>query len=114
MNGLIERVYAGTSQTFNFNIFALKNTQGNVDIGTVIGAVSGLITIVAAVIAFAFFIYSGFLYLTANGNPDQAKKGQQGIVNAIIGLIIIALAYIILRVVSTSLGGTSNDLNTIN
>lgn len=48
---------------------------------------------IAGIIAFLFLVYGGFMYLTAAGNAEQSKKGGQAIINAIIGLIIIALAY---------------------
>jgi len=57
------------------------------------------ITIIAGILAFFYLVYAGFTYLTAGGNADNAKKGQQGIINAIIGLIIIILAYAIVRAV---------------
>ncbi len=49
-----------------------------------------------AIIAFVFLIIGGFLYLTAGGNAEQSKKGLSGILNAVIGLIIISLSYVIL------------------
>lgn len=110
MGTIIQKAYAASN--YKFNIFSIK-TSGNISISDLVGNIASLITIIASVIAFFFFIYSGFLYLTANGNPDQAKKGQSGIINAIIGLIIIALAYVILRAVAGSLGGTNNNINSI-
>lgn len=63
----------------------------------IVTTISGWIFLFAAIIAFFYLIYSGFIYLTAGGNPDSAKKGQQGLLNAIIGLVIIFLAYGIVR-----------------
>lgn len=57
---------------------------------------------VAGAVAFIYLIYSGFLYLTAAGNLDNAKKGQQGIINAIIGIVIIVLAWTIITLVSNT------------
>jgi type IV secretory pathway VirB2 component (pilin) len=54
---------------------------------------------VAGAVAFIYLIYSGFLYLTAAGNPDNAKKGQQGIINAIIGIAIILGGWTIIKVI---------------
>jgi len=62
-------------------------------ISSLVTMVIGWMAFVAGVLAVVYLIYSGILYLTAGGNPDQAKKGQQGIINAIIGLVIIALAF---------------------
>ncbi|MEK9155843.1 MAG: hypothetical protein AAB360_00880 [Patescibacteria group bacterium] len=68
------------------------------------GAITSVVLPIAGAIAVIYLIYSGILYLTAAGNPDAAKKGQQGVVNAIIGIIIIVLAYVIVNAVA----GTAN------
>lgn len=72
-----------------------------------VNTVATWIFAIAGVVAFFYLIYSGFLYLTAAGNPDAAKKGQQGIINAIIGLVIIFLAFAIVRAVTSLLGSTA-------
>lgn len=46
----------------------------------------------AGVIAFAYLIYGGILYITAGGDAEKAGKGRTAIVNAIIGIVIIAAA----------------------
>ncbi len=73
----------------------------------IFSAISNVIIPIAGAIAVLYLIYSGILYLTAAGNPDAAKKGQQGVVNAIIGIIIIALSYVIIKAVSGTVGGTT-------
>lgn len=52
-----------------------------------------MIFVIAGILAFIYLIYSGFVYLTSGGNPEGVKKGQQGIISAIIGLVIIFMAY---------------------
>lgn len=98
MNGLIERIYAQTGAS----VF----TPANSGTATTFTSVGGLVTTIiawilwiAGILAFVYLVYSGILYVTAGGNPDQAKKGQQGIINAVIGIIIITLAYTILTIV---------------
>jgi len=54
---------------------------------------------IAGIVAFFYLVYSGFVYLTAGGNPDAAKKGQQGILNAVIGIVIIGIAYGLVTVI---------------
>jgi hypothetical protein len=66
-----------------------------------------VIGMVAGGIAFIYLIYSGILYLTAAGNPDAAKKGQQGIINAIIGIVIIIAAWTIIAVVRNSVANVA-------
>lgn len=65
----------------------------------------GWVGSIAGIVAFFYLIYGGFMYLTAAGNAEQSKKGGQTIMNAIIGLIIIALAWALISYVVTLLGG---------
>lgn len=45
------------------------------------------------VIALVIVIYAGFLWMTAGGNEDHVDKAKTYMKNAVIGLIIISLAY---------------------
>ena len=40
-------------------------------------------------LAFLFFIYGGFVWLTSAGNTEKVKEGQTIVRNAVIGIIII-------------------------
>ena len=57
------------------------------------------ISIIAGILAFFYLVWSGFQYVTSAGNADAAKKGQQGIINAIIGIVVIVMAYAIVTAV---------------
>ncbi|EKD56479.1 MAG: hypothetical protein ACD_58C00176G0003, partial [uncultured bacterium] len=52
--------------------------------------VINLILLIAGILAVIYLIYSGILYITAGGDTGKAEKGRTGIVNAIIGLVIIS------------------------
>lgn len=82
--------------------------QGTSSYGGLLTVVTNWILLIAGIVAFFYLIYAGFIYLTAAGNPESAKKGQQGIINAIIGLVIIFLAYAIVRAVVSLLGSGTN------
>jgi len=60
-------------------------------ISKVINVVFGL----TGVIVFVLMIYAGILWMTAGGNDEQVKKAQKIIQRAVIGLIIVVLAYAI-------------------
>ena len=75
----------------------------NFSMNDLMDTIIGWVFVIAGIVAFFYLLYSGFIYLTAGGNPDAAKKGQQGILNAIIGLVIIALAYGIIAAITTML-----------
>lgn len=49
------------------------------------------------VIFFALTIYAGFQYMTAAGNQEQSKKALSLLKNAIIGLLIVLMAWAITR-----------------
>jgi len=51
-----------------------------------------------------FFIYGGFTWLTSAGRSEQVKKGQEIIIGAIIGLIIVLSAYAAIKFLEDSLG----------
>lgn len=61
--------------------------------------VINIILSVTALIALLFLIIGGFWYITSAGNEETAEKGKNTVINAIIGLVIIALSYVIVRVV---------------
>ncbi len=88
-------------------ISSLNSSSGNVaNVSNLFNKTTGLVALVAGILAFIYLVYSGILYLSAAGNPDSAKKGQQGIINAIIGIIIIVAAWAIINAVSGSTSQT--------
>ncbi|MCC2631724.1 MAG: Type secretion system pilin, partial [Patescibacteria group bacterium] len=56
-----------------------------------------ILLVLAGVLAVLFLIYSGFLYITAGGSADKAKAARGGIINAVIGIIIIMASFFIVR-----------------
>jgi len=59
------------------------------------------------VLAFMFFIIGGITLLTSAGNPEKVKKGQQMLVWAVIGIIVVFSSYIIIRVVLETVIGAA-------
>lgn len=53
----------------------------------------------SAIIAVLFIIYGGYQYMFSGGSDDRAKAGRKTLTNAIIGLVIVVLAYVIIQVV---------------
>lgn len=64
----------------------------------VVARIANLVASVAGVVAFFYLLYAGLLYITSGNNPEQARKAQAAIVNVIVGIIIIALSYVIIRI----------------
>jgi hypothetical protein len=65
------------------------------------------ILLIAGVLAVIFLIWSGIQYITSAGNPEKAKTARAGIINAIIGIIVIVGAYFIIRF-AVGIGGQLN------
>ena len=59
---------------------------------------------IAGLLAVIFLIVGGFRYITAGGNEESAESGKKTIINAIIGIVVILLAFVIVRVVSNLFG----------
>ena len=79
--------------------FGITAGSGKESIVRLIGRIINYALFVAGAVAVLFVIYGGYLYLTSGGNEDSAKKGRTTVVNALIGLVIIILAYVIVNVV---------------
>jgi hypothetical protein len=76
---------------------------------TISGVVTRIVEIalaLAGLIAILFLIIGGFRYVTAGGNEETAESAKKTILNAIIGIIVIILSYVILRVIENALLGS--------
>ena len=58
---------------------------------------------VAGVIAMFFVIYGGVQYVVSRGNDEAAEKGKKTLINAIIGVVIIVLSWVIIATISNAL-----------
>lgn len=91
-----EKAYAVTTDTWS-DIFAIGDQNPtNTSWQEIANTILNWLLALAGLLAVAYLIYSGILYITAAGNPDQAKKGQQGVINAIIGIVIISAVWLII------------------
>ncbi len=67
----------------------------------------------AGIIAFLFVLWGGFMYLTAGGDSAKTGAALKTITNAVIGIIIIALSYVLVLFVIQQLkkvGPTTNSV----
>jgi hypothetical protein len=77
------------------------------DIKSIADIVNKILPIVYGVVGialFAYLIYGGFAWLTSAGDPDKLRQAQGTMVNAVIGVAIVVLAYFLTRVVGGILG----------
>lgn len=87
----------------------LPNTAAGAGQATVTSTIIAIVNIalgIAGLIAILFLIIGGFRYVTAGGNEDATESAKKIILNAIIGIIVIILSYVILQVVVNAIQGT--------
>jgi hypothetical protein len=58
----------------------------------------------ASIIFVAMFVYAGFSYILSVGEAQKVKMAQAMMTNAVIGFVIIASAFVILKLVQNGLG----------
>ena len=66
----------------------------------IINTAANIIALVAGIGAVIMIVLGGFAYVTSGGNAESAKKARQRILAAVIGLLVVALAWAIVRFVT--------------
>lgn len=89
--------------------YGLAKTAGAAGLksGTVaekIGVITGYVLSLVGILFFGLMLYGGFLWMTARGDETKAKTAQGIIVDAVIGLVIVAASYIITSFVFGAVG----------
>jgi len=80
------------------------------DIGTIMNIINPLIMLIAAFLFGAMFISAGYTYLTAGGDPEKVTKAQSTATYASLGIVVIVIAYLMVKLVSFILGINSIPL----
>ena len=95
----IGKAHAEPRSFFNL-VDPFKVTIGDGSADTILNTLMGRVTIwlvaAAAAVAFVYLVVSGIQYITAGGDSEKATKARTGILNAIIGIVVVALAWIII------------------
>lgn len=72
--------------------------------------VINILLVLAGAVAVLFIVIGGFQYIMSAGNAETATKGKKAVINAVIGIIIIILSYMVINVVVGTLTSTSTFL----
>lgn len=78
--------------------------KGSAGMNKIITGAIGWLLVIAGAIAVIYLIYGGLLYITAGGDAEKATKGRTALINAIIGIVIIALAFVIVSWINSIIG----------
>ncbi len=66
----------------------------------IINKAANIIALVAGVGAVIMILIGGFFYVTSAGNTENAAKAKSRITSAFIGLVVVALAWVLVRLIT--------------
>lgn len=66
-------------------------------LNNLVANIVNLITIIIGIIAVIMILIGGFKFITSNGDSNRIASARQTIIYAIVGLVIVALAQVIVR-----------------
>ena len=89
------------------SIFGTGGLNNSQSLSELILNVIRLLLFFAGAIAVVFVIIGGYQYLVSAGNEETAEKGKKTLINAIIGIIVVVLAYAIINVIVNLVGSNS-------
>jgi len=81
------------------NTTCTSDSSSNTSINNVIHTVINLFSLIVGAVSIIMIIYGGFKYVTSGGNDSSVGSAKNTIVYALIGLVIVALAQVIVRFV---------------
>lgn len=70
------------------------------------GFILDILTTIGGIVAFAYLIYGGVKFITSGGNPASVEEGKKIIIGSVVGVLIIAVAYVLVVFVRNQLIGT--------
>lgn len=89
-----------------------KTTAKPGDLTSFIARIINIISVVVGVIAVLMLIFGGFRYVASGGNDSSVAAAKNTIVYAIIGLVIVAMAQVIVKFVLTTATQTQETTST--
>lgn len=131
MKNFLEKIRATRSAVTSGSLFAagvvndfftdtIKPLFGSLDskspaaaesVGKLITSIISILLLVAASIAVVYLMIGGYRYVMARGNEEASEAAKKTISSSVIGLIIIVLAFAIIRIIASVLVEGSGGLN---
>ena len=92
------------------NCATATNSNSDQGIKDLAKKVTNWFSIIVGAIAIIMIIYGGFRYITSGGDSGKVGNAKNTLIYAIIGLIIVALAQLIVRFVITQADASTTNL----
>ncbi len=86
-----------------FAVVELVNPIGTTNPNTIIGNLIKAILSVVGSLALLMFVYGGVIWITSFGEAKRIEKGKSIVTWAVLGLALIASAYVLVNAVITGL-----------
>ena len=84
------------------------------DLEGVFGNIVSVILALAGVVLFLVLVSGGYKYITAGSNPQALEGAKKTITYAILGIVFIAMAFLIIRVIETITGVNLSEFTIVN
>ncbi len=82
--------------------FEFSGDQGN--IGSIVSSLLNYLFPLAGILLLLYLIFGGFSLMTSGGDPKAVQGAKSKITNALIGFVIVFVAYWIVQILGTVLG----------
>lgn len=93
---------------FSFGQFKIPDPPAgipNAPLPSLIAQIIKIFLLLVGVIALGFIVYGGFRYITSRGDEREVQEAKDTITYAVIGILVIGLAYAIVAFVFGAIGG---------
>lgn len=107
-DGISKGIAQGASSTSDQNVGCENDNQTKQQLGQLANQAVNLFSFIVGAIAVIMIIYGGFRYITSGGDSGSVGTAKNTLIYAIVGLIIVALAQIIVRFVLSTTQETLN------
>lgn len=78
-------------------------SENNTNLTTFIENITNILLFLIGIIAVIVIVISGLRFVTSNGNQDQVTSARNGIIYAVVGIVVAVMAYAIVRFVITNI-----------
>ena len=78
------------------------------DLASIVHSIENVTALVFGGIVVIMFVFSGILFLTAQGEPEKIKTARHAFLWGVVGVVVGIVAYSIIAIVSSFLTGSSS------
>jgi hypothetical protein len=102
---------AGTINQFNLTPQGQFANLANITLPRLVQSLITLAMVLAAIVAFAFLIYGGIVWITSGGDKAKTESARNTITAALVGLLIVFGAWAIIQLMQMFFGINVLQLN---